>query len=167
VRPGLRRRRSLRLAGGVFLLVMAWVRLIVRNRFNCNSTMTASPRRGGEQARRRDVPVAGVIPDLPKCGSGEWALERGGRRRATAGGRHRSCPSSAMTTAVQPIEPATTTATSRKCDLKGNISRNGDKIYHEPGDRDYDKTEIDESGGERWFCSTAGALAAGWRAPKN
>lgn len=76
-------------------------------------------------------------------------------------------PSSAMTTAVQPIEPATPTAASGNCDIKGNISRNGEKIYHEPGDRDYDKTEIEESEGERWFCSTADALAAGWRAPKN
>lgn len=52
------------------------------------------------------------------------------------------------------------------CDVKGNISANG-KIYHLPGTRDYDRTRIDESKGERWFCSAAEAQAAGWRAPGN
>jgi uncharacterized protein YpmB len=54
-----------------------------------------------------------------------------------------------------------------KCDhpsIKGNISyRTGVKIYHTPGDRDYDKTVIDTSAGERWFCSEGDAQAAGWR----
>jgi micrococcal nuclease len=49
------------------------------------------------------------------------------------------------------------------CDIKGNISANG-KIYHLPGSADYDRTRIDESRGERWFCSVAEAQAAGWRA---
>lgn len=49
------------------------------------------------------------------------------------------------------------------CDIKGNISGNG-RIYHLPGSADYDRTRIDESRGERWFCSVAEAEAAGWRA---
>jgi micrococcal nuclease len=49
------------------------------------------------------------------------------------------------------------------CEIKGNISANG-KIYHLPGSPDYDRTRIDESRGERWFCSVAEAQAAGWRA---
>lgn len=54
---------------------------------------------------------------------------------------------------------------SRHCDIKGNISRNG-KIYHVPGGRYYSGTRIDESKGERWFCSEAEARAAGWRRSK-
>lgn len=54
------------------------------------------------------------------------------------------------------------TQASRHCDIKGNISRNG-KIYHVPGGRYYDRTRIDESRGERWFCSEAEARAAGLR----
>jgi endonuclease YncB( thermonuclease family) len=50
------------------------------------------------------------------------------------------------------------------CPIKGNISDNG-KIYHTPYSDSYAKTRIDESKGERWFCSEAEALAAGWRAP--
>ncbi|MEO8242735.1 MAG: thermonuclease family protein [bacterium] len=50
------------------------------------------------------------------------------------------------------------------CPIKGNISGNG-KIYHAPWSPWYAKTRIDTSKGERWFCSEAEAVAAGWRAP--
>mgnify|MGYP003703976479 CR=1 FL=1 len=50
------------------------------------------------------------------------------------------------------------------CPIKGNISENG-RIYHVPWSRDYIKTRIDTSKGERWFCSERDALAAGWRPP--
>lgn len=52
------------------------------------------------------------------------------------------------------------------CSIKGNISSGG-KIYHLPGCGSYDKTSIDESAGERWFCSEQEAIAAGWRKAKN
>lgn len=51
------------------------------------------------------------------------------------------------------------------CTIKGNISSSG-RIYYMPGQRDYDKTVINERDGERWFCSAAEARAAGWRAAK-
>jgi endonuclease YncB( thermonuclease family) len=51
-----------------------------------------------------------------------------------------------------------------KCRIKGNISSSGTKIYHSPGQVDYDKTVIDTAKGERWFCTPAEARAAGWRA---
>lgn len=51
--------------------------------------------------------------------------------------------------------------------IKGNISLNtGEKIYHVPGGDFYDETVIDESRGERWFCTEAEAVAAGWRKSK-
>jgi endonuclease YncB( thermonuclease family) len=49
------------------------------------------------------------------------------------------------------------------CQIKGNISGSG-KIYHLPGSDSYDRTKIDESKGERWFCTEEEARAAGWRA---
>lgn len=52
------------------------------------------------------------------------------------------------------------------CLIKGNISASG-QIYHRPGNRDYSRTRIDLSRGERWFCSEAEALAAGWRPARN
>lgn len=52
------------------------------------------------------------------------------------------------------------------CLIKGNINRKGGRIYHQPGDRHYDRTRIDTAQGERWFCSAAEAERAGWRRPR-
>jgi len=49
------------------------------------------------------------------------------------------------------------------CQIKGNIGSKGDRIYHMPGGRWYDRTVITASKGERWFCSEGGAKAAGWQ----
>ena len=57
--------------------------------------------------------------------------------------------------------------TTNGCQIKGNINSKGDKIYHAPGkSSSYGATRIDESKGERWFCSESDAKAAGWRAPR-
>ncbi|BCM19226.1 thermonuclease family protein [Mesorhizobium sp. J8] len=52
------------------------------------------------------------------------------------------------------------------CNIKGNISAGGERIYHVPGQRYYSVTIINETKGERWFCSEAEAIAAGWRRSK-
>jgi len=53
--------------------------------------------------------------------------------------------------------------TPSQCLIKGNISQTGERIYHVPGQQYYDRTRIEPSKGERWFCSEEDALAAGWR----
>lgn len=50
------------------------------------------------------------------------------------------------------------------CNIKGNISSSGEKIYHMPGQQFYDSTIIDTSKGERYFCSKEEAEQAGFRA---
>lgn len=60
----------------------------------------------------------------------------------------------------QPAAPATPAPGA--CNIKGNISGSG-RIYHVPGQENYDKTRINTAKGERWFCSAAEARAAGWR----
>ena len=54
------------------------------------------------------------------------------------------------------------------CFIKGNISMSsGRKLYHIPGMKDYGKTVIDKTKGEKWFCTESEAIASGWtRAPK-
>ena len=52
------------------------------------------------------------------------------------------------------------------CLIKGNISIDNEKIYHLPGQKFYDKTQINESKGERFFCSEEEAVSAGWRKAK-
>lgn len=52
------------------------------------------------------------------------------------------------------------------CDIKGNISSSGEKIYHTRSSSSYNATKIDPSKGERWFCTIEEAKANGWRAPR-
>lgn len=48
--------------------------------------------------------------------------------------------------------------------IKGNISQStGERIFHVPGGVFYDVTIVDGASGERWFCTEAEALNAGWR----
>jgi endonuclease YncB( thermonuclease family) len=65
----------------------------------------------------------------------------------------------AFPTPSSPPPPPPATA---GCLIKGNISSSG-KVYHVPGGRYYAQTIIDESKGERWFCSEEEAVEAGWR----
>jgi len=47
--------------------------------------------------------------------------------------------------------------------VKGNISQeSGEKIYHMPGDKDYENTKINKSKGEKIFCSESEAIENGW-----
>lgn len=63
--------------------------------------------------------------------------------------------------------PAANAAGAGACVIKGNINAKKEKIYHAPGCDSYDKTVIDESSGEQWFCSEQDALNAGWRKALN
>ena len=66
-------------------------------------------------------------------------------------------------TSSQSHQPQTAPSQSAgACLIKGNISASG-RIYHVPRGMYYDRTRIDESRGERWFCNEAEARAAGWR----
>ena len=49
------------------------------------------------------------------------------------------------------------------CNIKGNISTSGERIYHVPGGAFYGVTVVNPRAGERWFCSEEEARAAGWR----
>jgi hypothetical protein len=52
------------------------------------------------------------------------------------------------------------------CNIKGNISNKGERIYHVPGQKWYSRTKISTSKGERWFCTEQEARDAGWRRSK-
>ncbi len=62
--------------------------------------------------------------------------------------------------------PAPQSAPSSNCQIKGNINRDGERIYHLPGMHSYANTRINQADGERWFCSEEEAVRAGWRAPR-
>lgn len=80
----------------------------------------------------------------------EWRAASGGETTATE-----AAPS-----------PSVSLLGSTGCKIKGNISSKGERIYHLPGQENYDRTRISERKGERWFCTEAEATAAGWRRAK-
>lgn len=49
------------------------------------------------------------------------------------------------------------------CAIKGNVNSKKEKIYHLPGQRDYNRTDIKPEEGDRWFCTEEEARAAGFR----
>ncbi len=53
------------------------------------------------------------------------------------------------------------------CVIKGNVNRQGDRIYFLPGNSAYGKVKMDKGLGERWFCTEEEAEAAGWRKARN
>ncbi len=67
---------------------------------------------------------------------------------------------------ITPVIPTQNTS-STSCTIKGNISSAKEKIYHVIGCASYTKTVIDESKGEKWFCTEQEALDAGWRKALN
>ena len=78
------------------------------------------------------------------------------REQHPASGRPPARPS-------QPARRAQPSQRARGCMIKGNITPDGQHIYHVPGMEYYAQTAISPGRGERWFCSEAEAQAAGWR----
>lgn len=66
-----------------------------------------------------------------------------------------------------PVPISAPVSDNNSCTIKGNISSSGEKIFHVVGCGSYSKTVIDESKGEKWFCSEREALNAGWRKALN
>jgi endonuclease YncB( thermonuclease family) len=61
------------------------------------------------------------------------------------------------------LEPASAAeAPSPNCTIKGNVNRQGERIYHMPGGLSYAKVNMNAPG-KRWFCTEEEAKAAGWR----
>jgi hypothetical protein len=81
--------------------------------------------------------------------------------------REQECePSSERAWLLYPSHAALRRFAEPGCVIKGNISSSGERIYHVPGQRYYDKTLINGLQGERWFCTEQEAIAAGWRKAK-
>lgn len=75
-----------------------------------------------------------------------------------------ACVTIVPATGVVPtlVQVATPTAT-LNCAIKGNVTIDGQRIYHLPNTAFYTATIINPSRGERVFCSEKDALDAGWR----
>jgi hypothetical protein len=100
------------------------------------------------------------------AGLGPWARTAARRPRF---------PRARLPQSRQPPQPASASGQCAEvcpspppgCVIKGNISTSSnEKIYHLPGQQNYDELIIDPSDGERWFCIEQEAVADGWRAAK-
>ena len=58
---------------------------------------------------------------------------------------------------------ATEGAPSPECTIKGNVNRNGERIYHMQNQRFYARIRMEKGTDKRWFCTPEEAEAAGWR----
>jgi endonuclease YncB( thermonuclease family) len=68
-----------------------------------------------------------------------------------------------ITAQKQLLEPVSAeSGPSHDCIIKGNVNREGERIYHMPGGNSYAKINMDAPG-KRWFCTEEEAKAAGWR----
>ena len=71
---------------------------------------------------------------------------------------NRSKASSSSSSSSQSTSNTSPSVNSGSCNIKGNISSSGEKIYHMPDGAYYDRTKE-----EQMFCSTSEAEAAGFR----
>ena len=105
-----------------------------------------------------------IQKEAQKKGIGIWSIENYAREdgfyKEVVEGNEESASSTTNK------DNQTSSAPSGTCDIKGNISSRGDKIYHMPGQQYYDVTQIDLSKGEQYFCSREEAEQAGFRASK-
>ncbi|WP_391119178.1 thermonuclease family protein [Psychrobacillus sp. L3] len=90
---------------------------------------------------------------------GIWSIENYAQEDGYHTEEKKSEP--AETPKTQPKPKQEEKPTSGSCNIKGNISSSGEKIFHVLGGQFYDITEP-----EAMFCSKAAALAAGYRASK-
>jgi endonuclease YncB( thermonuclease family) len=63
------------------------------------------------------------------------------------------------------LAPASASGASPECVIKGNVNRQGERIYHMPGQGAYATIKMEDPR-KRWFCSEDDARAAGWRPAK-
>jgi endonuclease YncB( thermonuclease family) len=71
-----------------------------------------------------------------------------------------SVPITGQAELLAPVSAAQ--APSANCVIKGNVNRQGERIYFRPGQLDYARINMTKPG-KRWFCTEDEAKAAGWR----
>lgn len=106
-----------------------------------------------------------IAPSLVSCSRNDDRVSDSPYRDSASVSDTRQSDPTAAPKPVSPIlsEPSTPAP---GCAIKGNVNSKGEKIYHVPGAKYYEKTQIVESSGERWFCTEEEARAAGWRKSK-
>ncbi len=158
---------------GVAFACGQWVTDQVRQRFEghravCTDTGDRTYGRVVGRCRVGETDIsAQIVQDGLALAYVEYATDYvGDEANAAAADRGISRMMMQSPAAFRHIARSPTPPDTSSCTIKGNISANG-RIYHLPGTMNYDKTAINTAVGERWFCSSSEAEAAGWRAPRD
>lgn len=116
--------------------------------------------------RRYSLDYAGLEDEARSAGRGIWAGNVQAPWEHRRDPQHLSIPDVGATGSTSAVQDAGAGLhPPGNCLIKGNINRRGERIYHTPDSPSYNRTRIDESRGQRWFCTEEEARAAGWRAP--
>lgn len=121
---------------------------------------------------------SGYAMDWPRFSNGTFEKEQSAAKAEKIGiwqgkfqppwewraAQHEQTDNSSIVSAMpSAASPAAAPEQSGACNIKGNISGKGERIYHVPGQKYYARTRISAGKGERWFCSEQEARVAGWR----
>jgi endonuclease YncB( thermonuclease family) len=104
--------------------------------------------------------------DWPRYSKGAYAADQAAAKAAQAGlwqGRFEAPWDFRATERSSSVTTPKVVEAPNACVIKGNISQDGKRIYHVPGQEHYDRTQINIAGGEQWFCTEREAKSAGWR----
>ena len=116
---------------------------------SADSNGGSSSGNSGDSAENSSAPVATTSSQQPPS-----ADNTGGSSGGNSGGNSGNAFQCAGGCAIAPDS---------SCAIKGNVNSNHEKIYHVPSGASYDRTDIKPEEGDRWFCTTAEAEAAGFR----
>lgn len=93
----------------------------------------------------------------------KWQMSMDESERVVTGNILNACANNQIQNIPVQQQEQQTSKRDSSCNIKGNISKNGTKIYHTPQSRWYKNTQINIQDGEQWFCSPQEAENAGWR----
>jgi endonuclease YncB( thermonuclease family) len=118
---------------------------------------------GGVAPRAISTPVTGALG-----GGGVVSAPGGGAAAPAAAPAAKAAPATpaaaaAAAPAPAPAAPGKADPHPAGCDIKGNISQRGRKVFHSPDSPAYASVKVDTAAGEKWFCSEAEAEKAGWK----
>jgi endonuclease YncB( thermonuclease family) len=92
-----------------------------------------------------------------------WRAEQRQRQQESVGTAQAPLGLSAPQQRTEPLSQSAGAAAPRGCDIKGNVTKSGERIYHTASSPWYERIRMSIGGGRRWFCSEAEARDAGWR----
>lgn len=133
--------------------------LMVRSGFALDFRRYSSAYVADEEAAKADHAGMWIGTFIPPW---DWR-QRGRKGKEVPAGQPLAPAPVPLLSEPQKASPAGLEQPAAGCAIKGNVNRQGERIYHVPGQRDYDRVVMDPAKGKRLFCTEEDATRAGWR----